>query len=236
MNENAPNAFEELSSTTADPMVHDAWRTAVQDDEKVDRVKVECVKRVREVKWTNTTCKTSAAFMSIPATIMFLSKWDLSSFYVDTHELNLRRRSLQERYIHFIDKYFLGKEREPDPTVPSVSSLLDVVRRGLQEGATFLPCDIDDKLKPYKIVISQRERIGKPLRLLEDDIMSASRKGLEMTVVFNSDELCSEMARAIGLMFSGTTKKERGHITDMFEKETPLLSHAESDAGQGIVP
>ena len=225
--------YVEESSRTANLGVFDSWNS--KDDEgKVQTIKEECLKRIDEVRQTNKQSTKSAAFMSIPATLIFLSRFDLES-YRDLQSPDKRCRTLEERFLFFCDKYFLGKEQTSTPDKASVSSLLNEIRIGLLEGATLSPRNVAEDLKKFTIKISQRQRARRTLKDMELEIEAASRSGKGMEVLFNSDELCNEMEKAVTAMFAKTTKAERKHIINLFSTETPLLSHDDVDTGRGIV-
>ncbi len=225
--------YVEQPSGFANPEVFDPWYSADAEG-KVQKVKEECLKRIDEVRQTNMNSPKSAAFMSIPATIIFLSRFDLES-YRDLHSPDKRCRTLEARFLYFCDKYFLGKEQISSPDKASVSSLLNEIRIGLLEGATLSPNNVAENLKKFTIKISQRQRARRTLKDMELEIEAASRSGKGMEVLFNSDELCHEMEKAVAAMFAKTTKAERKHIVTLFSTETPLLSHDDVDTGRGIV-
>ena len=225
--------FVEESSGTANPENLDSWNSA-DAERKVQRIKEECLKRIDEVRQTNKQSTKSAAFMSIPATIIFLSRFDLES-YRDLHSPDKQCRTLEARFLYFCDKYFLGKEQTSSPDKASVSSLLNEIRIGLLEGATLSPSNVAEDLKKFTIKISQRKRARKTLKDLDLEIESASKSGKGMEVLFNSDELCHEMEKAVAAMFAKTTKAERKHMLNLFINEPPLLCHDDVDTGRGIV-
>lgn len=225
--------FGEDSSSTPILDDQDSWNTA-DGDHTISLIKEECLKRIDEVRSTNYESPTSAAFMSIPATIVFLSRFDFESYW-NFQSPDRKCRSLEERFLYFCDKYFLGKAQKSSSDKPSVSSLLNETRIGLLEGATLSPSIVAEDLKKFTIKISQRKRARKTLKDLELEIEASSRSGKGMEVLFNSDELCNEMEKAVMAMFAKTTKAERKHIVYLFSTETPLLCHDDVDTGRGIV-
>ncbi len=216
----------QLSSSSC-ANLNGTWKS-MNDKEKLEFIKRDCLSRIDDVKKTN-SIPTYSAFLSIPATIGYFS--NLAFSYSSALKTAGTTDKDKKKFMAFCDKYmlhlpFVGNQRS------AVSKVLYTLRCGLIHGAS-LKCltgqkktsgNNQDWLCTINVCITQSKDNGKTLQEI-DSLLATAWSNPSETVEFtlHADALCDALSDAVDAMCNDTDPDVPSSIIRVFEEEPHIL-------------
>ena len=200
----------------------------MNDKEKLDFIRRDCLARIEDVKITNKTKKYSA-FLSIPATIGYFSK--LAYSYNKALGTSGKLGEDRKRFLAFCDKYIL-KQTVQRNFHSELSRVLYAMRCGLIHGASLVcsptqtALDKKDAARQCEIHISITQCEGNYPSLQEINRELAKEWRIPhkpVPITLYSGALCDALEDAADAMCDDTDHEVSDSIIKVFEKEPPIL-------------